>query len=197
MYTASKAAMHAIAETLAVEIEPFGVSQGLARPQPLFLTPGLLPQIQSLVVRLGAVISNIATNGEHNLPLSLRSSPSPSVPSTLYTAYLPAIRARLALSQTDPSALPARIAADAIVARVFAGYRPAGAGVSLAERVRGWVGMAAHVDRGRQRFRGGTMLLGRIAWLLWIVRMVLPREMGLRFVAKKIMGAGAVSKKRD
>jgi hypothetical protein len=48
--------------------------------------------------------------------------------------------------------------------------------------------MAGRPDRTKRRFRGGVMLIGRLARLFWMLRLALPREMGLRFVARSIFG---------
>ncbi|KAH7334272.1 oxidoreductase [Rhizoctonia solani] len=73
-YAATKAAAHAITETLQMEAKALG------------------PDVQVMLVLTGGVKSNIINNTKFALP-----------PTSLYTRYLPNILARLHLSQAEPT----------------------------------------------------------------------------------------------
>ncbi|KEP49917.1 short-chain dehydrogenase/reductase family protein [Rhizoctonia solani 123E] len=74
MYAATKAAAHAITETLQMEAKALG------------------PDINVMLVLTGGVRSNIINNTRFTLP-----------PTSLYTQYLPNVLARIQLSQAEPT----------------------------------------------------------------------------------------------
>ncbi|KAH7334270.1 NAD-binding protein [Rhizoctonia solani] len=95
VYAATKAAAHAITETLQMEAK------------------ALSPDIRVMLVVTGGVKSNIANNSTFTLP-----------PTSLYQAYLPNIVGRLQLSQTGPSMPTAEYAKGVVEAALRKGGPP-------------------------------------------------------------------------
>jgi hypothetical protein len=56
------------------------------------------------------------------------------------------------------------------------------------EKLRAIFIFASLPDTSKMRFKGGILLIGRLAWLFWVLDMVLPREVGLRIVSRSIFG---------
>ncbi|KAF8599710.1 NAD-binding protein [Ceratobasidium sp. AG-I] len=94
IYAASKAAVHALTETLQMEAR------------------ALSPNIHVTLIVPGGVISNIVKNSKLELP-----------PTSLFKAYIPAIVARLQLSQT-PGSMHTNMFASGVVDAVMARKGP-------------------------------------------------------------------------
>jgi len=108
IYCASKAALHAVVETLSMELAPFGVSATLVIP--------------------GSVKSNISTNHSKDFLLP---------PNSLYKHYLDKIVARMFLSQGKGS-MATDAFADHVVGQIMKGEQKSGVNGPLFVRAGQW-----------------------------------------------------------